>query len=51
MSTLLDGEFALTNGVPDLEILISATAGNLSVVGGESDGEDVSGVADESLDC
>ncbi len=39
VSALLDGEFALADGVPDLEVLVSATAGNLSVVGGESDGE------------
>jgi len=51
VSALLDGEFALTNGVPDLEVLVSATGGNLSVLRAESDGEDVSGVADESLDC
>ena len=50
MSALLDGELALTDGVPDLEVLVSATGGNLSVIGGESDGENVSGVADESLD-
>jgi hypothetical protein len=36
---------------PDLEVLVSATAGNLSVVGGESNSEDISRVADKSLDC
>ena len=51
MGTLLNSEFSLTDGVPDLEILVSATAGNLSVVGGESDGKNVSCVANESLDC
>ena len=51
MGTLLYGEFALTNGVPDLEVLVSATASNLSVVGGESDSKNVSCVADKSLDC
>lgn len=51
VGALLDGELALTNSVPDLEVLVSTTASNLSVVRGESDGEDVSGVADESLDC
>jgi len=51
VSALLNGEFALTNGVPDLEVLVSATAGNLSVVGGESNSENISRVADESLDC
>ena len=51
MGTLFNGEFAFSDGVPDLEVLVSATAGNLSVVGGESNSEDVSGVADKSLDC
>ena len=51
VGTLLDGELALTNGVPDLEVLVSATAGNLSVVGREGNCEDISGVANESLDC
>lgn len=51
VSALLDGEFALTNGVPDLEALVSSTGGNLSVLRAECDGEDVSRVADESLDC
>ena len=51
MCALFNGEFALSNGVPDLEVLVSATTGNLSVVWGESNSEDISGVADESLDC
>jgi hypothetical protein len=51
VGTLFNGEFAFSDGVPDLEVLVSATAGNLSVVGGESNSEDVSLVADKSLDC
>ena len=50
VGALLDGELALTNGVPDLEVLVSAAASNLSVVGREGHREDISGVADESLD-
>lgn len=50
VGALLNGELALAHGVPDLEVLVSAAAGNLSVVGGEGDGEHVSRVADESLD-
>lgn len=49
MGVLLDGELALSDGVPDLDVLISATGGNLSVVRGESAGEDILGVRNESL--
>jgi hypothetical protein len=49
VGVLLDGELALADGVPDLEVSVDAAAGNLSVVGGEGDGEDVSRVANESL--
>lgn len=49
VSILLNSEFALSNGVPDLEVLISSTTGNLSVIGGEGNGKNVSCVANESL--
>ena len=49
MGVLLNGEFAFSDGVPDLQVLVSATAGNLSVVWGESNSENVSGVTNESL--
>lgn len=49
MSVLLYSEFALSNGVPDLQVLVSSTAGNLSVIWGESNGKNVSGVTNESL--
>lgn len=49
MGVLFNGELALSNSVPDLKVLISSTTGDLSVIWGESDGKNVSGVANESL--
>lgn len=49
MSVLLNGEFALSNGVPDLEVSVNTTTGDLSVIGGESNSKNVSSVANESL--
>ena len=49
VSILLYSEFALSNSVPDLEVLVSSTAGNLSVIRREGDGKDVSSVTNESL--
>lgn len=37
MGVLFNGEFAFSNGVPDLKVFISSTTGNLSVIWGESD--------------
>ena len=51
MSFFCDGEFAVTKSVPELDCLISAAADYLSVVGGEGDGEDIVGVADEATGC
>lgn len=48
VSVLLDGELALSHGVPNLQVFVSATAGNLSVVGGKRNSEHVSGVTNES---
>jgi len=48
VSVLLNGELALSNSVPNLEVLVSSTASNLSVIRGEGDGKNVSGVTDES---
>ena len=50
VSVLFYGEFALTNSVPDLDVLVSATGSDLSVIGGESNCENISGVTNESLD-
>lgn len=49
VSVFLNGELALSNGVPDLESLVSTSRGDLSVVWRHVDGEDISGVADKSL--
>jgi len=42
VSVLLNGEFALSNGVPDLKVLVSSTTGNLSVIWGEGNSKNVS---------
>jgi len=46
-----DGEFAVAEGVPEFNCLVSAATDDLSVVGAEGDGEDVIGVADEATGC
>jgi hypothetical protein len=43
-----DGELAVTEGVPQLDGAVSRAGNDLSVVGGERDGENVVGVADEA---
>ena len=43
-----DGVLAVTEGVPELDGSVTRTGNDLAVVGGEADGEDVVGVADES---
>ena len=48
MAFFCDSELAVTKGVPKLDGLISAATDYLSVVGGEGDGEDIVGVADET---
>jgi len=48
VTRLVDGIFALSEGVPELNGLISRTRNDLSVVGGKSDAKHVLGVADES---
>ena len=42
-----DGELAVTEGVPQLDGAVTGTGDDLSVVGGEGNGEDIVGVADE----
>jgi len=42
-----DGVLAVTEGVPELDGAVARTRDDLAVVGGERDGEDVAGVADE----
>lgn len=48
MALLGDGELAVTEGVPELDGAIAGTGDDLTVVGGEADGENVVGVADET---
>lgn len=43
-----DGELAVTKGVPELDGAVTGSGDNLAVVGGERNGENVVGVADES---
>lgn len=44
---LVDGMLALRTGVPDLDLLVETSSDDLSVVVGESNGEDISGVTNE----
>jgi len=46
---LVNGEFADTVDVPDLKALVDGTGGNLSIVWGESNREDILRVTDEGL--
>ena len=47
MTVVNDVELALSKGVPELDGSVSGSGDDLSVVGGEGDGENVTGVADE----
>jgi len=48
VSLVGDGEFAVTQGVPQLDGPITRARDDLSVVGREGNGEDIVGVADET---
>lgn len=48
MALVGDGVFAVTEGVPELDGAVARPGNDLTVVGGEGDGEDVVGVADEA---
>ena len=48
MSLLLYREFAVSQGVPQLDGAVTGSGDDLTVVGGERDGENVVGVADKS---
>lgn len=48
MALLADGELAVTEGVPQLDGSVTGAGDDLAVVGGERDGEDIVGVADEA---
>ena len=43
-----DGVLAVTEGVPQLDGAVARAGDDLAVVGGEGDGQDVVGVADEA---
>lgn len=47
MALVSDGVLAVTQGVPELDGTVTRTRNDLTVVGGERDGEDVVVVADE----
>ena len=47
MSVFVNGVFAFGLDVPDLDLVIASTGEDLSAIGGESDGENISGVTNE----
>ena len=48
MSLVGDGELAIAKRVPQLDGAVAGAGDDLAVVGGEGDGEDIVGVADEA---
>ena len=48
MTFIGDGEFAVTQCIPQLNGAIARTRDDLTVIGGEGDGKDIVGVADEA---
>lgn len=48
MALVGDGELAVAQSVPQLDGAVARAGDDLAVVGGEGDGEDVVGVADEA---
>ncbi len=48
MTIVGDVELALAEGVPELDGAVTRTRDDLTVVGGEADGENIGGVADEA---
>lgn len=48
---LVNGVFALTLGVPDLDLVIKTTSHELSVISRDGNGVDILVVADELLNC
>ena len=47
VSVFVNGVFALSLDVPDLDLVITSTSEDLSAVSGEGNREDISGVSDE----
>lgn len=48
VTVLLNSVLAVSDGIPDLDEVISSSRSNLSVVRGESDGQDILVVGNES---
>jgi len=48
VTILLDVELALSESVPELDGSVSGTGNDLTVIGGEGDGENVRGVSNET---
>ena len=48
MTLVGDGEFAVTQSVPQFDGAIAGTRDDLTVIGREGDGQDIVGVADEA---
>lgn len=48
MTFISDGKLAVSQGVPQLDRAVAGPGHNLTVVGGEGDGENVIGVADKA---
>jgi hypothetical protein len=48
VSLLSDGELAVTKSVPQLDCAIARAGNDLSIVGGEGNGENIIGVSNES---
>jgi hypothetical protein len=51
MGILFNSELAFSYSVPNFKVFVSSATCDLSVVGGESNGENVSSVTDESSAC
>jgi len=51
MPLISDREFAIAEGIPQLDSTVTRPRDNLAIISGEGDGEDVVGVADETAGC
>lgn len=48
MTLIVDGEFAITEGVPELDRPVPGSGDNLTVVGGKGNREDIVSVTNEA---
>lgn len=51
MALILDIVFALSEGVPKLNGLVTGARDNLTVISAEANGQNIGGVADETAGC